>query len=84
MSCSLIDNQTNKIPNYTKKMCASKHILEQKLVEAVSNLYYSKHSLLDENIIRYITFLMNDPINTNLCYEFTNRDSANKFAEKIS
>ncbi len=59
-------------------------MLEQKPIEAVGKLYYLKDSLLDKNIIRYITFLKNGPINTNLCCEFRNCDSVIKFAEKIS
>ena len=84
MSRSLIDDSTTKKLNHIKKTRARKNILEQKLVEAVSKLYYSKHSLLDKNIIRYITFLTNGPIKTNLCYEFTNWDSATKLVEGIS
>ena len=60
--CLSTDDQTKKILNHIKKICSRKHMIEQKLVEAVSKLYYSEHSLLHKNIIRYITFLTNGPI----------------------
>ena len=41
---------------YIKIICARKHMLEQKLIKPVNKVYYSKHSLLDRNIIWYITF----------------------------